>query len=254
MTRIITIASAKGGVGKTVTTANLAAALAQFGKKVVAVDGNLTTSNLGLHLGIPLYPVTLQDVLKRRARLKEATYYHPAGFRIVPADVSFEKLMLPKAHDLMDIFYRLTGDADFVLIDSAAGLGREAQAAVEAADEVITVTNPELPALTDALKLNRVADKFETQNLGVVINRIRNESYELKPDDVQDFLDLPILGRVPEDRNVPRSVAKKEPIVTYKPNSRAAQQFKSIAAQLIGEEYKPGFSFGLAARLFGWLR
>ncbi len=254
MTRIICLASGKGGVGKTVTTSNLSTALAQFGKRVVAIDGNLTTSNLGLHLGIPLYPVTLQDVLKKKARLKEATYYHPAGFRVVPADVSFEKLMLPKAHDLMDIFYRLTGDADFVLIDSAAGLGREVQAAVEAADEMITVTNPELPALTDAVKLNRLADKFGTQTLGVIINRVKNEPHEFKTEDVQDFLDIPLLGYVPEDRNVSKSIAKKEPLVTYRPHSRAAQQFKAIAAQLIGEEYKPRFTFGLASRLFGWLR
>ena len=56
--------------------------------------------------------------------MKEATHYHPSGFRIVPAYVSFEKLMLPKANDFLDIFYKLTGDADFVLIDSAAGLGQ----------------------------------------------------------------------------------------------------------------------------------
>src|SRR4030042_2598470 len=95
MTRIITIASGKGGVGKTTLVSNLAAALAGFKKSVIAVDGNLTTANLGIHLGIPLYPVTLQDVLNGKARLKDALYYHDSGFRVLPADVSIEKLLSP---------------------------------------------------------------------------------------------------------------------------------------------------------------
>ena len=83
MTRIITVASGKGGVGKTTLVSNLATALANFKKSVIAVDGNLTTPNLGLHLGIPLYPVTLQDVLNGHSSLNEALYYHPAGFTVL---------------------------------------------------------------------------------------------------------------------------------------------------------------------------
>ena len=254
MTRVICLASGKGGVGKTVTTANLAAALAKFGERVVAIDGNLTTSNLGLHLGIPLYPVTIQDVLRKKARLKEATYYHPAGFRVIPADVSFDKFMLPKANDLLEVFYRLTGDAGFVLIDSAAGLGKEAQAAIEASDEMITITSPELPAMTDALKLGKMAENFDTKNIGVIINRVRGESFEFKADGVEDFLSLPVLGHVHESVEIPRSVARGEPVVTHKPGSKPAQQFMAIAAKLIGEDYRPKFGSGLVSRVFGWLR
>ena len=67
MTRIISIVAGKGGVGKTFLTSNLAIALTELGKDVIAIDSNLTTPNLGIHLGIPLYPVTLQDVIKTKA-------------------------------------------------------------------------------------------------------------------------------------------------------------------------------------------
>ena len=252
MGRIIVVASGKGGVGKTTVVSNLAAALSGFNKNIIAVDANVTTSNLGLHLGIPLYPVTLQDVLKGKARVKDALYYHPAGFRVVPADVSIKKLMVPRTDKLIDVFYRLTGEADFVLIDSAAGLGREAKAAIEAADEMITVTNPELTALTDALKLGKFAEDYETRNLGIILNRVKNEKHEIKEKDVEEFLNLPIIGRVHEDRNVRKAIANKMPVVMHNPRARSSHQFKQIAANLIGEEYKPSFFF--IDRLFGWLK
>jgi septum site-determining protein MinD len=252
MTRIITVASGKGGVGKTTLVSNLASALSNFKKSVIAVDGNLTTPNLGLHLGIPLYPVTLHDVLNGQARLNDALYYHPAGFTVMPADLSLKKLRLANSHELVDVFYKLIGGCDFIIVDSAAGLGKEALAAVEAADEMITITNPELPALTDALKLGNLANKYGTHNLGVVVNRVKGTKHEFSLESVGNFLELPVLGKIPEDPAVARSIARKKPVVVHDPNSPASQHIMSIAARLIGEEYTPRTP--IASRLFGWLR
>ncbi len=252
MTRIIAVASGKGGVGKTTVVSNLATALAHFRKSVVAIDANLTTSNLGLHLGIPLYPVTLNDVLNGKARVKDALYYHSAGFRVIPGNVSLTKLMVPQSNKLLDVFYKLAGDADFVLIDTAAGLGKEALETIKAADEVITVTNPEMPALTDALKLSKIARGFETDNVGVIVNRIKNMPHEVPLERIGEFLGLPVIGRIHEDNSVGRSIASRQPVVLHSPNSISAQQIKAIAAGLIGEKYvirRP-----VSQRFFGWLR
>ena len=253
MTRIICVASGKGGVGKTTIVANLATALTELEQNVVVIDSNMHTSNLGLHLGIPLYPVTLQDVLRGKAKIRDALYHHPNGFRVIPADISLAKRMTVKPKQLMSVVYKLIGDADFIIIDAMAGLGQEAMSAIEVADEMITVTNPELPALTDAFKLNKVANELETHNLGVVVNRIKNESHEFSVEGVKEFLNLPILSLICEDHNVRKAIGNKEPVITYRPGSRSSREFRAMAKTIIKGEYeKPKYS--ISQKLFGWFK
>lgn len=232
------MASGKGGVGKTTVVANLSAALAQLNQNVVAVDANITTSNLGIHLGIPLYPTTLQDVLQGDASLKDALHYHQGGFRVLPADVSINKLLEPARNELMDVFYKIT-DADFILIDTAAGLGKEALATVEASDELLVVTNPDLPSLTDAVKLCTLADELGTANVGVVLNKVRYKGFEIDPLEVQNFMSLPLMGLVPDDDAIHKALAEKTPVVLHKPTARSAQEFMLIASRLSGVLYRP---------------
>ena len=115
------------------------------------------------------------------------------------------------------------------------------------------MANPELPALTDALKLKKLAEKFSTYNIGVVVNRVRGESNEYTIKDIENFLEAPVLGVIREDSNVRDSIAMKEPVVVSYPNSRAAQQMRAIAAKLIGKEL-PEVKIPLTERLFGWLK
>ncbi|UCC91780.1 MAG: P-loop NTPase, partial [Candidatus Aenigmatarchaeota archaeon] len=183
--------------------------------------------------------------------IRDVTYTHKTGFKVIPADISFRKLRNVRSHEYIDVFYRLIEENDFILIDSPAGLGRDSLAAIEAADELITITNPELPAITDALKLSLIANRYSTHNLGVVVNRIKRESHEVPMDHIEKMLGLPVIGRIPEDKEVRKAIALKEPVVSYNPKSPAAQHIRAIAASLIGEEYNPRMPLGI--RLFGWL-
>lgn len=252
MTRIIVVSSGKGGVGKTTLVSNLAAALAKLGKSVIVMDSNLTASNLGIHLGIHLYPNTLQDVLEGKAYIKEAMYFHKAGFTVIPADISLRKMTDIKSHEYLGIFDKIMSGTDFIIIDSPAGLGKDTISAIRAADEIIAVTNPELPAVTDALKLTVIAKKYGTHNLGVVVNRVKNESHEIPVSHIESMMNVPLLGKVPEDRAVRKSISMKEPVILFSPKSPASQHFMAIASKLIGEDYRPKIS--IRYRIFPWTR
>ncbi len=155
---IITVTSGKGGVGKTTTTINLGAALNHFKKEVIIVDANLTTPNVGLHLGAPIVPVNLNHVMQGKAKVSDAIYEHDSGTKVIPSSLSVKELRKINHDKLKDVAKKLRNMADFVLLDSAAGLGDEAVGSIEAADELIIVTNPEITADTDALKTVKLAE------------------------------------------------------------------------------------------------
>ncbi len=249
MTKTIALISGKGGVGKTTTAANLGAALSLLGKEVVVVDGNLTTPNLSIHLGIPLYPVTLHDVLRGKAGVHEAVYRHRTGLKVVPADLSVNATRGIKPEKLKDLVSSFFGTSDFVLIDGAAGLGREALAAAEAADRAIVVTNPEITAVTDALKTIRTVED-STEIMGLVVNRVGKHSHELKVEEIEEMTEYPVLSKVPEDPTVPKSISLKVPVVHFSPKSKAAREFRNLAERLTGLRKRRGFF----SRIFGWLR
>src|SRR3989338_10734519 len=92
MAKLITITSGKGGVGKTTTAINLGAALNAFGKEVIILDANLTTPNIGLHLGAPLVPVSLNHVLSGKAKIVDAIYEHESGTKVIPSSLSVRDL------------------------------------------------------------------------------------------------------------------------------------------------------------------
>ena len=234
MTKLITITSGKGGVGKTTTAINLGAALNSFGKEVIILDANLTTPNIGLHLGAPIVPVSLNHVLLGKARIADAIYEHESGTRIIPSSLSVRELRRLNHSKLKDVGRKLRKMADYVIYDSAAGLGEEAIAAIESGDELIIVTNPEIPAVTDALKTRKVIEELGKQVKGVIVTRVRGNKTEMPISNIRDMLELPILGVVPEDRNMQSALVMKDAIMHTHPRSKASRAYREIAARIIG--------------------
>ena len=255
MTRIIGITSGKGGVGKTTTVSNLGIALVNMGKKVIILDANVTTPNLSLHLGIPFYPITLHDVIKRKVPIEKAIYNHVSGLKIIPASLAASEVKDIDMDKFESLLWNLLGKADIIILDAAAGLGREAIAAIEASDEIIIITNPEIPAVTDALKTIKIAEERGTKVLGVVVNRCKAHKHEMSLKDIRRMVEIPILVSIPEDSNVPKSISKKTPLVSLKPNSQAAVEFRRLAEEIAyGTKATSTKKRSLLRRLFFWMR
>jgi septum site-determining protein MinD len=236
MTRFVGILSGKGGVAKTTTTVNLGAALNFFGRDVTVIDGNLSTPNLGLHLGVPVVPISLHDALKGKHSIVESMYKHGSGLKVIPASLSLLDLKDVAPSKLSKILPSLDGLTDVVLIDGAPGLGSEAMAVVKAVDEVIVVTNPEMPAVTDALKISKLAEEMGKTVRGIVLTKTGGD-YDLSMGDVEKMIERPVLAVIPYDKAIRESLIKKDPVIYTNPKSKSSIGYKKLAASLIGVEF-----------------
>lgn len=233
MSRIIGVFSGKGGVGKTTTAVNLGVALAKLGKSVILVDSNVNTPNVSLHLGMNFTPFTIQDMMENALYIPQALYVHESGLRVIPADFSLKERHVDIA-ELKNHIHKLAGEADYIIMDCAPGLGLDARAAIDACSEFLIVTNPETPAVADAYKTYKAIKNMNGKVLGLVVNKVNNDSYELQSGEIEDFFNEKVIGIVPEDRSVRASIQNKKPVVMHKPNSKASKAYQKLAMHIDG--------------------
>jgi septum site-determining protein MinD len=239
MTRFIAVISGKGGVGKTTTSINLGVALKNLGKDSIVLDGNLTTPDIGLHLGVPKLPITLHDVLEGEKSILNAIYSHASGLKVIPADISFKALKKLNLKRLKEVFKDLKGASEIVIMDCGAGLSKDVISVMKFADEVLIVTNPELTAVTNALKTIKIAEENNITVLGVVLNRVKGSKEEISIENIESLVGHPVIGIVPETDDVKRSLNAKHPLVYCYPKSNASMAFKKLASKLSGAvDYK----------------
>jgi len=254
MTRTIAVIGGKGGIGKTTLTSNLAYALTNLGEEVIAIDANMTTPNLGLHFGIPLSKKTLHDVLKGKTKLNRVIHPHPYGFKFIPSSISTDALKGVDAAKLENVTFNLTGRADYILLDCAAGLGREATSAIAAADEILVVTNPDMPSIADALKTADLARRMDKDVIGVVVNRHKGKRHEMNIGDIKELMELPVIAQIPEDVTVGESIAARQPIIDYAPESPAAVEIYRLAHKLVGRIFVyEAPRQGMFERVMSWM-
>jgi septum site-determining protein MinD len=251
VTKIISISSPKGGVGKTTVAANLAVALSSFGKKVIVVDCNLSTPHLTYYMSEQHHKLTLNDALMGKADIKHALYQEN-GVMYVPASSELNDIIDVDVMKLKKNISRLVNEEmiDYIILDSAPGLGREALASMEAANEVIFVAQPLEPMLEDIARGKEVlkelgdkqGEKDKEKESRVVLNMVRKAKYEVKEKDFCRLTKTPIVGSIAYDENVVKSVAARKPLLKFKPNSPASLDFMDMAANMLEVKYKKSSS------------
>jgi len=246
MGKIIGIVSLKGGVGKTSVIVSLGAALAGFDKKVLLIDGNLSSPGLGLHLNLINPETTLHHVLNRTANARDAIYQYE-NFDVLPASV-FERIEINPLK-LRDKIKGLKRRYDIILVDSSPSLNQETLAVILASDEIFVVTTPDHPTLSSTLKAIKLARQRGTPINGLILNKVHNKDFEISLKDIEEVSEVPVLAVIPYDINVLKALSEFMPSTHHKPKSSGSEEFKKLAAALIGEKYKPIRLKGI----FGWI-
>ena len=246
--RVIAVTSGKGGVGKTFVSANLAAALAKLGHKVLVLDADLGLANLDVVLN--LYPkITLHDVFTGKAKLEEAIVKAPGGFSVLLAGsgmVEYSRLAPEVRDDFLRIMSGLMPHYDIVLLDTGAGISDVVLFAVSLASEVLVVATPEPTSLTDAYATIKVlVGQQKRQTIRMVINQTaRLGDGRAITVQLQQVLDrfvvtepgrpikLVHMGDIPADPAVRQAIMRRQLLMTATPSCPAAMAIGQLALKL----------------------
>ncbi|VVO90176.1 Flagellum site-determining protein YlxH [Pseudomonas fluorescens] len=240
--QVIAVTGGKGGVGKTTVAVNLSLALAELGRRVVLLDGNLGLANIDALLGLaPQY--TLADLIEGRCELSDVLVRGPGGVRIVPAASGIRSMvhLSPAQHaGLIQAFSEIGDSVDVLVIDTAAGIGASVVSFVRAAQEVLLVVCDEPTSITDAYALIKLLNRDYGMNHFRVLANMAQSPQEgrnlfAKLTKVTErFLDVTLqyVGAVPYDEIVRKAVQNQRAIYENFPRSKSAQAFQAIALKV----------------------
>lgn len=239
--KVITVTSGKGGVGKTTTTANIGVALAARGKRVVVVDADIGLRNLDVVMGLENRVVyNLIHVVRGVANAERALIRDKRvpGLMLLAADQHSDKDDVDP-EEMKDVCDDLRAHADYILVDSPAGIEQGFRNALAPADEVLLITTPEVSAVRDADRVIGLVEASGKPAPRLVLNRIKPDLVAkgdmMSTEDVLDILRIRIIGIVPEDGDIVAATNRGEP-VALRSGSRAGQAYHNIAARLEGED------------------
>lgn len=232
----ICIASGKGGVGKTMLTANLGLALSSHVKDVTILDADLEMSNLEFFLGTETRKPTLQDVLKGEVEVAEAKHRIYPGINIIPAGINLDKFGDVDHQRLSPVFEELLKGTDILIIDSPPGLGEDVVVALASAHLVLLVITPDLPSISGALKIKIVAERIGTQVIGAVINMMTSDVTEKAVYEMEQFLGTKVIASIPEDPNVRYSLLHSLPLLLNFQSTPLVTEIERLALELVGDD------------------
>ncbi len=239
--KIISVQSGKGGVGKTTVALNLAASLARdYGRRVLLVDGNISTPHLHLYVkDLDLSKVTLDDILVGNVDFDTDIIQRFGNLYILPSK-GFRDPDLFSVEDYRSVLYSFKPDFDYIILDSSPGIGNETIANISVSDDILLVSGPHVPDAVDIVKIKAISENMGKSGIGVVMNKVRRFGNHVKPVDIETVSGLPVLAKIPYDHSITKAMALGVPTVHAYPRSKASLEIKKVAGFISGEPPKIG--------------
>ena len=246
-TRVLSVTSGKGGVGKTAVVANLAVLLSRMGQRVLILDADLGLANIDVVFGLaPNH--NLNHFFSGEQSLEAILVEGPEGIRILPAGSGVQRFTRLDSEQKLQLLEALDGmhnDFDFVLIDTEAGISENVTYFNTAAQEILVVTTPEPTAITDAYALMKLlSNQFHEKHFNLIVNFIRNEEealdvYRKLTMVANRYLDIAIdyIGSIPRDKLMVEAIRRQQVLVQLYPDSRTSQAFEALARSVLQEPH-----------------
>lgn len=228
---VIGIMSFKGGVGKSVSTINLASALVTLGKKVLIIDGNFLSPSLHFYLGLLKPNKTLKEVIRNNIGPENAIYQHKSGIDLLPCNF-YKNVNIPKLKHVVD---ELSEKYDYVIIDSGPSYTEEVIAILAICDKILFITTPDYPTLAATVKAGKFAKFRDIDILGIVVNRRRGRRYELSKKDISETARIPVVCEIREDHKMMDSLSKFVPVVWKYSKSKSAKAYIELGKFVLGK-------------------
>lgn len=248
--RVITVTSGKGGVGKSSVSVNLAIALSRLGKRVVILDADFGLANIEVMIGVrPKY--NLADLMFRGKSLSEIITQGPENIGFISGGSGIQELTNLSKDQIIYLIrtlVELDNKADIIIIDTGAGINDAVLEFVTASSEIILVATPEPTSITDAYALLKTLNRkpgFSTDDtvIKVIANRVTPDE---NGEDIYDKLNIVVnrflklrlqyLGHIPLDNTVSKAVIQQKPAICAYPNSNFSKIILSFAKQLCDTE------------------
>ena len=252
-TRVLSVTSGKGGVGKTNIATNLACALVEIGKKVLVFDADLGLANIDILLGItPEY--TIEHVIKGKKRLSDIIVKTEEGIHILPSSSGIEELTnlsLFQKKRLIEEFSLLNDTYDFIIIDTPAGISSNVIYFNLAANEIINIVEPDPTSFTDAYALMKVLSiKYGIKEFNIILNSVDSEAqanslFQKLNMVCERFLEVKLnyLGYVFKDKKLVEAVRKQRPVILLYPYSKSSRCIYNLRDKLCSIEPTKGAGF-----------
>lgn len=242
-TKVITVTSGKGGVGKSNFTLNFALGLKEAGQRTIVLDADLGLANIDILMGVsPKY--TLLDMMHHHLKIWDVIETGPNGLEFIAGGSELESLLNLKKDNfpyLLDQLLLLNGYVDTLLIDTGAGLNAESLKFILSSDEVIIVTTPEPTSMTDTYAMIKIIQsKNKNLKVNLIINQIASEQEGINTAEriklvSERFLgfNINLLGFIYSDEAVTKAVKKQQPFYTLFPNSKATKSINKLVEKFL---------------------